>query len=238
MHRALVSAAASGLHCVPIVSTIVLVMSTSENSLADILFGRTRSSVLSLLDGRVDQSFYTRQIAREAGASVGAVQRELGNLAKAGLIVRSSLGNQVFYRANRESPIFPEMRSLVNKTVGVFEILRTAIGEISNRIAVAFIYGSVARGEETATSDLDLMVIGAATIDEVLSGLSDVEKTIGRPVNPTVYSVAEFRSKVAKGNHFLNAVLKGKKVFLLGDEHELGKVGRVRLAKAGSHQSR
>ncbi len=213
-------------------------MSTSGENLADLLFGRTRSSVLALLYGRADQSFYTRQIAREAGASVGAVQRELGNLTKAGLIVRSSLGNQVFYRANRDAPLFPEMRSLVNKTVGIFEILRSALEPISMRIEVAFVYGSVARGEDTATSDVDLMVVGAATIDEVLSRLPEVEKTLGRPINPTVYSVAEFRSKVANGNHFLNAVLKGKKVFLLGDEHELGKVGRVRLAKAGRNQRR
>jgi predicted nucleotidyltransferase len=103
---------------------------------------------------------------------------------------------------------------------------------------VAFVYGSVAREEETAQSDIDLMVIGDATLDEVLAPLSSVEKAIGRPVNPTVYSIAEFRSKLASGNHFLGSVLKGRKVFLLGDEDELRKVGRVRLAKARSHQSR
>jgi predicted nucleotidyltransferase len=122
--------------------------------------------------------------------------------------------------------------------VGVFHALRSALEALSKRIVVAFVYGSVARGEETATSDIDLMVVGDAKLDDVLSRLSEVEKTIGRPVNPTVYSVAEFKSKLVNGNHFLNAVLKGKKVFLLGDEDELGKVGRVRLAKAGSHQSR
>jgi uncharacterized protein len=210
----------------------------TSNSLASVLFGRTRSAVLALLYGHADQSYYTRQIARETGASVGAVQRELGNLSKAGLIVRNAVGNQVFYQANRDAPVFLEMRALVNKTVGVFNALRSALQALSKRIVVAFVYGSMARGDETVTSDIDLMVVGDAALDDVLSRLSGVEKAIGRPVNPTVYSVAEFSSKVANGNHFLHAVLKGEKVFLLGDEDELRKVGRVRLAKAGSYQSR
>src|SRR5467141_1572880 len=102
-------------------------MSTS-NGLADLLFGRTRGALLALLYGHADQSFYTRQIAREVDASVGAVQRELENLSNVGLILRKSVGSQVFYQANQDAPIFPEMRALVNKTVGVFSILRSALG--------------------------------------------------------------------------------------------------------------
>jgi predicted nucleotidyltransferase len=226
------------LKIVLIMSTIVLGMSTTASGLADLLFGRTRGAILALLYGRSDQSFYTRQIAREVDASVGAVQRELENLSKVGLIVRKAVGSQVFYQANRDAPVFPEMRALVNKTIGVFNVLRSALQALSKRIVVAFVYGSVAREEETAQSDIDLMVIGDATLDEVLAPLSSVEKAIGRPVNPTVYSIAEFKSKLASGNHFLGSVLNGRKVFLLGDEDELRKVGRVRLAKARSHQSR
>lgn|ERR1035437_796932 len=212
-------------------------MSTSDNGLARVLFGRTRSAVLALLYGHAERSFYTRQIAREVVASVGAVQRELENLSKVGLIVRNPVGNQVFYQANRDAPVFLEMRALVNKTVGVFNVLRSALEVLSRRIVVAFVYGSVVRGEETAQSDIDVMVVGDAGLNDVLSRLSKVEKAIGRPINPTVYSLAEFKSKLANGNHFLDAVLKGKKVFLQGDEDELRKVGRVRLAKAGSHKS-
>ncbi len=102
---------------------------------------------------------------------------------------------------------------------------------------MAFVYGSLAREQETAQSDVDLLVVGKATLDEILSQLSTVEKNIGRPINPTAYSVAEFKSKLASGNHFLNAVLKGRKVFLLGDENDLRKVGGVRLAEAGADQS-
>jgi predicted nucleotidyltransferase/predicted transcriptional regulator len=224
------------LKSVLMLSTIVLVMST-HNGLGDLLFGRTRGAILALLYGHADQSFYTRQIAREVDASVGAVQRELENLSKVGLIVRRSVGSQVFYQAKRDAPIFREMQGLVNKTIGIFSVLRSALHPLAKRVLVAFVYGSVAREEETAQSDVDLLVVGKAKLDEVLSRLSTVEKSIGRPVNPTVYSVEEFRSKLANGNHFLTAVLKGQKVFLLGDEDELRKVGRVRLAKAGTNQS-
>ena len=204
----------------------------STPGLADPLFGRTRGAVLALLYGRADQSFYTRQIAREVNASVGAVQRELENLSKVGLILRKTTGSQVFYQVNRDTAIFPEMRALINKTIGIFGVLRSALRPLSKRIVAAFVYGSVAREEETAQSDVDLMVVGEATLDEVLSRLSTAEKGIGRSVNPTVYSVAEFKSKLAARNHFLTSVLKGEKVFLFGEEDDLRKVGRVRLAKA------
>jgi predicted nucleotidyltransferase len=206
-------------------------MSTTAG-LADLLFGRTRGSVLALLYGRADQSFYTREIAREVDASVGAVQRELENLSKVGLIVRKSVGSRVFYQANRDAAVFPEMRALVNKTIGIFGVFRSALRPLSKRIVAAFVYGSVARQNETAQSDVDLMVIGKATVDQVLSQLSMVEKGLGRSINPTVYSVAEFKSRLAAENHFLISVLKGQKVFLIGDDDELSKVGRVRLAEA------
>ena len=218
-------------------STIVLEMSTENSGLAVLLFGRTRGALLALLYGRADQSFYTRQIAREVDTSIGAVQRELENLSRVGLIVRKSVGSQVFYQANLNAPIFREMQALVNKTVGILSILQAALHPLSKRIVLAFVYGSVARDEETTQSDVDLMVVGKATLDEVLSRLSAVEKTIGRPINPTVYSVAEFKSKIAGGNHFLNAVVKGKKVFVVGDDDELGKVAGIRLAKAGTAKS-
>jgi predicted nucleotidyltransferase len=211
---------------------------STPTGLADLLFGRTRGAILALLYGRTDQSFYTRQIAREVNASVGAVQRELENLSNVGLIVRTSVGSQVFYQANRGAPVFREMHDLVNKTIGVFSVLRSALQPLSKQIVVAFVYGSVAREEETAQSDVDLMVVGKVTLDEVLSRLSSIEKNIGRPINPTVYSVMELKSKLASGNHFLTAVLKGQKVFLVGDEDELRKVGGVQLATARADQPR
>ncbi len=211
-------------------------MRTVSDSLADVLFGQIRGAVLALLYGQADKSFYVRQIARQVNASVGAVQRELEKLAKVGLIVRTSVGNQVFYQVNRHNPVFSEMRALVGKTVGVFNILHSALEQLSEKITIAFVYGSVARQEETAESDIDVMIVGKAKLDEVLSRLSDVEAALGRPVNPTVYSMQELKEKLQAGNHFLNAVLSGKKVFLVGNEDELRKMGGVRMAKAGGQR--
>ena len=211
-------------------------MSTHSSVLSDVLFGQTRGEVLALLYGRVDQSFYVRQIAREVRASVGAVQRELETLAKVGLIVRKPVGNLVFYQVNQSNPVFSEMRALVGKTVGVFSVLQAALQPVSGRIAVAFVYGSVARQEETAASDVDLMVLGEVALEDVLSSLLEAETLLSRIVNPTVYSVPEFQSKLKAGNHFLNAVLEGKKVFLIGNDDELGQMGGIRMAQTRAKQ--
>ncbi|MFZ1136357.1 MAG: nucleotidyltransferase [Candidatus Korobacteraceae bacterium] len=213
-------------------------MRTDSGSLGDVLFGQTRGGILALLYSRTDESFYVRQIARSLGISVGSVQRELENLSKVGLINRSQIGNQVFYRANQNSPVFGEIRALVAKTVGTFHVLRSALEPLAKRITVAFVYGSLAHQQEKADSDVDVMIIGKVTLDEVLAQLDSTEASLGRTVNPTVYSIAEYKSKFAGGNHFLNAVIRGKKVFLFGDEDELREMGGIRLVKKRSHKPR
>jgi len=192
--------------------------------------------VLALLYGQTDKSFYVRQIARHVNASVGAVQRELEKLAEVNLITRTSVGNQVFYQVNQRTPVFAEMRALVSKTVGIFNILRSALEQLTERIIVAFVYGSVARQEEKAESDVDLVIIGSLELDDALARLSDVETTLGRAVNPTVYSVHEFKKNLGEGNHFLNAVVNGDKVFLIGNEDELRKMAGGRMVKARTEQ--
>ncbi|HET9837627.1 MAG TPA: nucleotidyltransferase domain-containing protein [Candidatus Angelobacter sp.] len=208
----------------------------TKSKLADLLFGKTRGGVLALLYGTTDKAFYVRQIARQVHASPGAVRRELEKLADVDLVVRTSAGNQVFYQANQRSPFFREMQALVNKTVGIFNILRRALEPLAEEIGVAFVHGSIARQDEKAGSDIDLMVIGSAELGDVFNRLPSVEAALGRVVNPTVYSEHEFRKKVKEGNHFLNAVINGEKVFLIGDEDELGKMAGVRVAKAGAQQ--
>lgn len=212
-------------------------MSTTT-SLADVLFGRTRSGVLALLYGHADQRFYLRQIARQMNASAGAVQRELENLARVGLVIRTSLGNQVFYQANVKGPVFSEMHALVNKTLGAFRVLQAALQPLSKKILIAFLYGSMARQEEKDGSDIDLMIVGSVTLEEVLVVLANAERLLGRAVNPTVYSVQEFKAKLKAQNHFLTSVLRGKKVFLIGEEDELRKVGGIRLAQGRADKSR
>jgi len=211
-------------------------MSTKLLKLSDVLFGQIRGGVMALLYGRADKAFYVRQIARHVYASPGSVRRELEKLAAVDLIVRTSLGNQVFYQANQRHPVFSELRALVNKTVGVFNILRAALESLSNRVSVAFVYGSIARQEETATSDIDLMIIGDIELDDVLVRLPKAETALGRAVNPTLYSIHEIKRKLEDGNHFLNAVIDGKKEFLIGNEDELREMAGIRMVKAGAQQ--
>jgi predicted nucleotidyltransferase len=174
---------------------------------------------LALLYGTSDESFYVRQIARQIDTSAGSVQRELALLTDAGLIERSALGAQIFYRANREHPAFPELRALLAKTTGIFQLLKAALTPLSPRIDFAFVYGSIARGEEKAASDIDLMVVGAISLDEILDAVSPFEKSLRRPVNPTIYSLQELKERIQSGNHFLRSLEHGKKVFLIGDEN-------------------
>src|SRR5438132_423499 len=149
------------------------------------LFGHTRSALLAMLYGHADQSFYLRQLVRAVGAGHGALQRELKHLTEMGLIVRTVQGNQVLYRANSQSPIFSEIKSLISKTVGTHDVIRLALASLGAEIQIAFVYGSVARQKERADSDVDLMVLGDAPFSEVVSALSPAQKALGREINPT-----------------------------------------------------
>jgi predicted nucleotidyltransferase len=203
-------------------------MRTEAKALGDLLFGQTRSRILALLYGMPDQSFFTRQIARQTGTSAGTVQRELETLSQLGLIERSASGKQVFYQASRKHPAYPELHSLIAKTSGVFHLLRSALAPLAKRITFALVYGSMARGDENAGSDVDLMVIGNVSMDELLAQLTSAERDLGRSINPTVYSPKEFKAKLQEGNHFLKSVMRGEKVLLIGDENDLGKMDRER----------
>lgn len=197
-------------------------MSTNSSVIGDLLFGQTRGRIFALLFSRPDQSFYIRQIARETRTSAGSVQRELEALANVGLIQRTDSGHQVYYQANRNHPVYPEIHALVAKTVGVFQLLATALAPLASRITQAFVYGSLASGNENAQSDVDLMIVGEVTLDEVLAQLAPVEPRIGRPINPTLYSVSDFKIKIDSGNHFLRSVMQGKRVFLIGESNGEG----------------
>ena len=197
---------------------------TADAPLSNLLFGQTRGRILATLYGTPDEAFFVRQIARSVEVSVGTVQRELLTLADAGLISRSQTGNQVFYRANRDQPAFAELHALLAKTAGIFHQLAEALAPLSKAIEFAFVYGSFARGEARSESDIDLMVVGQVTLDQLLERLTPLERTLGRPVNPTVYSSEEMRAKLKAGNHFLKAIQKGKNTFLIGDEHEFRKL--------------
>lgn len=138
-----------------------------------------------------------------------------------GLIVRKAQGNQVLYRANSESPIFSEIKSLMVKTAGIHDTIRAALAPLSSQIEIAFVFGSVARQQEHTNSDVDLMVLGNIGFTDLVSALGPAQRTLAREINPTVFPVPEFRSKLAAGNHFLKTVMREKKIFVLGSEREL-----------------
>ena len=196
----------------------------TDSSLCSGLFGKTRQAVLAFLYGQTDSSFYTKQILDAVKTGRGTVQRELKNLTDTGIIIREVQGRQVYYRANKNCPIYAELKSIVTKTFGVADVLRQSLGPAARKIQVAFIFGSIASGAEQRTSDIDMMVIGEITFDEVVSHVSQAEQTIQREINSVVYPVAEFRQKIQHNHHFLKTVLEGEKIFLIGDDGELARL--------------
>jgi len=203
-------------------------MGTGAERLSNILFSGSRRSILALLYGHADEQFYLREIARRAGTGIGATQRELRQLSEAGLIEAIRRGHQIYYHANHKNPIFAELKSIIAKTSGIRDILYDGLAPLASQIKLAFVYGSIARGEETSSSDVDLMVVGEVGFADVVSGLNESEAKLGREVNPTVYGPREFRDKLAAKNHFLSTVAKEKKLFVIGDEREFRRLGSWR----------
>lgn len=219
------------MQAVPKMSTFVTKIGTDTNGISagTALFGKTRRSVLALLYSHPDDAFYLRQVARAVGSGLGAIQRELGRLTAAGILLRRVGGRQVYYQANRACPIFAELQSLVIKTVGVADVLRAALTGLAGRIEVAFIHGSMAKGGARADSDVDVLVVGAVTFAEVVSALGPTQEKLGREVNPSVYPQAEFREKVLGKHHFLTQVISQPKIYLIGGESELAGMAEERL---------
>ena len=207
---------------VPKMGIIVPRMGTKPTtaSLGSALFGKTRLAILALLYGQVDRTFYLSEIVRLAGVGRGAVQRELARLTRVGLLTRTELGQQVHFQANAEAPVFDELRGLVRKTAGIVDLLRLALSPLAERIKSAYVYGSIARGEETATSDIDLLVVGDVSLFDIVSATADIRDTLGRDLNPTVFPLAEYAEKVREKDHFLTTVLAGAKLYVIGGDDE------------------
>jgi len=190
------------------------------SSLGVLLLGRTRLSILSLLLPQPSRRLYLREIVRITGAGQGGVQRELEKLTRAGILTKTREGNLTYYEANRSSPVFEDLKGLVEKTAGIAGALRAALLPLADSIEHAFLYGSIARGEETAQSDVDLMVIGAVSFLAVVSAVSPLQESLGREINPAVFSSQEFRERLAQGDHFLSRVMRQDRVDLIGGNHE------------------
>jgi predicted nucleotidyltransferase len=218
----------NSLQYVPNKGTIVPDMGTimGKSGLLSKFFSKTRQSVLSVLYTHVDEAFYLRQLSRMANIKMGALQRELKQLTEAGIIKRAARGHQVYYQANKDCPIFDELKSIVIKTVGIGDVLRKALTPLADRISVAFIYGSFAEGKEREASDVDVLIIGDVAFTLTVQAFQEAQNVIGREINPTVYPVQEIRSKIAENKHFLKSVLNGPMIFLIGDKGELKRLAQ------------
>lgn len=192
-------------------------------NLADALFTGTQQRVLSWLFGQPERSFYATELIGLAGAGSGAVQRELARLAQSGLVTVRSVGNQKHYQANPEAPIYAELCGIVQKTVGLAGPLREALAPLAARIRAAFVYGSIAKREDTATSDIDLMLISDdLAYSELYAHLEAVSQRLGRTVNPTIYTPQELAERVRRKESFTTRVLAQPKVWLIGGDDALG----------------
>jgi uncharacterized protein len=194
------------------------------STLSGILSSRVRAEIFRLLFGLNEKELHMREMERQAALSLGTIRQDLQKLVKLDLVKARRDGNRLYYRANTDHPLFPEIRNLVLKTAGLLEVIKSALDR--EGIEVAFIFGSLARSKERAESDVDLMVIGTIGLRSLSSRLARVSEQIGREINPHALSIEEFRRRKQNGNHFLSNVLESPKLFIIGSENDLEAMGR------------
>ena len=197
--------------------------------LTNFLLGPFRTRVLSALLLHPDSAWHSRELARRIGALPGSANRELVKLADAGILLRERVGNQIHYRANGDCPVFEEMAAMLRKTSGMATVLTDALLPVADRIECALIFGSVARGQETVDSDIDILVLGQADFAKVIAALHPVQNELHREINPVVYRLDDFCAKLASGNSWAREIVEKPKLFLIGDEDQFTK----RIAGSG-----
>ena len=205
-----------------------------KSSILDALFPAVRQEILAATLLSPEKSWYLSELAVHLGTSPSSLQRDLETLANCGILVRTQDGRRTYYRAQTASPVFNELRDLLAKTAGIIPVLNSELTQLDGKIRWAAIYGSIARGEEHAQSDIDLLVVGPVGMTELLPALRRVEQQFGREVNVTRYSESEFLAKRHGRDHFLNSVLKGKLITIVGSSNELEKTAS-RRESPGAH---
>lgn len=209
-------------------ATIVLNMRTSRSKppaqLVEVLFGAYRRQILGLLLLRPDETFYVREVERVTGVPAGSLHRELKALNEAGLLTRSTSGNQVRYQADRSCPIFEELAGIFRKTAGLADVLRGLLKPLSRKIDLAFVFGSLAQGKARPGSDIDLLVVGSAPFATVVQVCHAGSEKLGREVNPVVMTRSALLAKHRQGDRFVRRVAKEPKIFLIGDESEFAEL--------------
>jgi predicted nucleotidyltransferase len=194
------------------------------NRLAELLSSRARAEIFRLLFSGMGEELHVREIERRSGLNDSTLRQELRKLIRLELVQSRRDSNRVYYRAKTENPLYPEIRNLVLKTSGLADVLKSVLND--RRIHVAFVFGSVARGEEKAGSDVDLMVIGQLGLRDLSRLLSGIEEKIGREVNPHVLREEEFRKRIRAKEHFVSSIMETPKIFIIGSQRELEAMGR------------
>ena len=188
------------------------------SSIATFLLGRTRSAVLSALLLHPESSLHVRELARLTGASPGSLHRDLRALTELGLLLRKAVGRQVHYRANTQCPVFEELAGLLRKTAGLVDVLRSALSPVADLVEFAFVYGSMASGDEHAHSDVDVMIVGGIGFGDAVQALATAQDQLRREVNPTVFSLEEFERRLKDADGFVAKVWQKPKLWVIGDE--------------------
>lgn len=187
-----------------------------------ILFSEYRRRVLGLLLLHPDERYHVREIARLTSTTAGTLHRELSKLAKANVLLRELSGNQVYYQANRNLPIYPELTSILKKTSGLVDVLFDSLAPLAEKIEVACVFGSVAKGTENLGSDVDVLVIGDIDFTEIVTTLYSAQTSLGREINPKIYSREQWKASLQKQELFIQEVLNNPKLFIMGAENDLG----------------
>jgi predicted nucleotidyltransferase len=197
------------------------VRSNSISRLGDALFSTTQQKVLGLLYGRPHESYFVNQILRITGMGVHTIKRELDRMTAVGILTMIRIGNQHHYRANSECPIYIELLGIVRKTFGIADVIKAALMERDEQIELVFIYGSIAKAQEVASSDIDLMVVARdLAYAELMETLNDAEQSLGRAINPTIYDASEIKGKLKHKNAFLVRVMEQPKIWIKGGEDD------------------
>ncbi len=197
----------------------------------DLMFGAYRRELLAQLLLRPDEDFHLREIERMTGIPAGSLHRELKALFEAGLLLKERQGNQVRYQANRASPVYEELASIFRKTVGLAGVLSDALTVLSGRIKLAFIFGSLAVGQQKFSSDVVLMIIGDISLLEVVKALASAQGKLGREINPVVMTADRFGSQAEEKERFISRVVKEPKIFVVGDANDFTKLADMRENK-------
>jgi predicted nucleotidyltransferase len=191
--------------------------------LAELLSSRVKAEIFRLLFGVAPQELHGREIERQSGLADATVRQELKRLLRLGIVKSRLDGNRTYYRADARHPLYPDIRNMVLKTSGLGEVLREAL--VSPDIKLAFVFGSLAAGTESAESDIDLIVIGTISLRQLVKLLSGVAARLGREINPHVFTVEEFTRRKKAHDHFISTILAAPKLFVIGGEHELKAMG-------------